>query len=342
MPRKPLPDAHYTRRGRAAFFFAARTPGLSPLRLTAVPGALIRFLTALISIPPTAPRRRGAESRARMLRTWRQVAVAVLIAGAAIAAQLAALAPAQAVVSTITISATSRFTPVTGSVYVVFHGGKYGSARIHGNISGVTAGEVATLYAQRFPYTKAAKPVSSVRLSPPGTTAPYSFSVTPTLATHYWVKLFASGTSTTPLATSRRQNVYVVPSGRAKGGRTCGRPVCHETFRIFSVLPRSALRIEMSKHLYPYFGLRLGATSVPPPPRWLYRNAGHASVARARRISAGEFETTLRFSFRIGNHSYHWNWLSCSKDTVSRDGLGVPGHHGCGARRVLRTVGYLG
>ncbi len=32
----------------------------------------------------------------------------------------------------------------------------------------------------------------------------------------------------------------------------------------------------------------------------------------------------------------------CVKDTVSRDGLGLPGSHGCGARRVLRTVSYLG
>ena len=28
--------------------------------------------------------------------------------------------------------------------------------------------------------------------------------------------------------------------------------------------------------------------------------------------------------------------------TVSRDGLGVPGYHGCGSSPVLRTVAYLG
>jgi len=27
---------------------------------------------------------------------------------------------------------------------------------------------------------------------------------------------------------------------------------------------------------------------------------------------------------------------------VSTDGLGLPGSHGCGARRILRTVSYLG
>jgi hypothetical protein len=78
------------------------------------------------------------------------------------------------------------------------------------------------------------------------------------------------------------------------------------------------------------------------PPRWLYLDAGHASVSGARRISAGEFERTLMFSFTIGNDGFYWGWTVCTKDAVSRDGLGLPGSHGCGARRVLRTVSYLG
>jgi hypothetical protein len=98
----------------------------------------------------------------------------------------------------------------------------------------------------------------------------------------------------------------------------------------------------MSKHMYPYFGVRLGNAAVPPAPKWLYLNAGHATVAPARRISASEFEETLKYSFTIGNHSYNWSWNSCWKDTVSKDGLGLPGHHSCGASRVLRTPQYLG
>ena len=284
-----------------------------------------------------------AESKERMLRAWRRVTfVATLAGSAAMAAQLAAVVPAQAATPTVTVAATSSSPPVTGDVFVVFRGGKYGSARIHGTITGAAAGEVATLYAQRFPYTTAARPVSSIALSVTGTRTTYSFTVTPTLATRYQVKIFASKSATTPLATSPRQNLYVMNSGWTTGGKTCGRPVCHETLHLFTVLPSTALRVEMSKPFYPYFGINLSTAGTPPPPRWLYLNAGDASVSGARRISAGEYERTLTFSFTVGNDGYDWDWTVCVKDTVSRDGLGLPGSHGCGAGRVLRTVSYLG
>jgi hypothetical protein len=166
--------------------------------------------------------------------------------------------------------------------------------------------------------------------------------VTPALATRYKVKLFARKTATTPLATSRTHSVYVTVGGSATGGRPCGRPVCRETLRQFVILPGSALRLEMSKPFYPYFGLTRGSAGAPALPKWLYLSAGRASVGRAQRISAVEFERTITFSFTIGTHPYSWAWLVCLKDTVSRDGLGVPGHHGCGSSPVLRTVAYLG
>jgi hypothetical protein len=284
-----------------------------------------------------------AESKERMLRAWRRATfVAVLAGSAAIAAQLAGVVPAQAATPAITIAATSSIPPVTGDVYVVYLSGKYGSARIHGTITGATTGEVATLYAQRFPYTTAAKPVRSITLSATGPATAYSFTVAPTLATRYQVKLFARKSATTPVATSPRQNVYVVTNGYITGGKACGRPVCHETLHIYTILPSSALGVEMGNAWYPYFGLNLSATSTPPPPRWLYLYAGHASVSGAHRISASEFENTLTYTFTVGNDGYYWDWTACTKDTVSRDGLGLPGSHGCGARRVLRTVSYLG
>jgi eukaryotic-like serine/threonine-protein kinase len=278
-----------------------------------------------------------------MFRSWRGVTlVATLLGSAAIAAQLAAVVPARAATPAVTVAARSSIPPVTGDVFVVYHGGTYGSARIHGTIAGAAAGEVVTLYAQRFPYTAGAKPVSSVTLSATGPTTAYSFTVAPTLATRYQVKLFASKTATTPLATSPRQNLYVVTNGRVTGLNTCGRPVCHETLHIYTILPSSALRVQMGQPWYPYFGINLSATGTPSPPRWLYLHAGHASVSAARRISAGEFENTLTLSFTIGHDGYYWGWTACTKDVVSRDGLGLPGSHGCGAHRVFRTVAYLG
>jgi len=261
-----------------------------------------------------------------------------LVGGAAIATPLAAVVPAQAAAPTITIAAASKIKPVTGDVYVVYLGGSYNNATIHGTITAAAAGEVATLYAQRFPYTKAPAPLRSVTLSGSGTRT-YSFTVTPTLATRYKVKLFAKSTL---LATSPTKSVYVVANGSVTGGAPCGRPVCKETFHVYTVLPSSALGVEMRKHVYPYFGLNLSPVVEPPPPTWLYLNAGHASVSAARRINANVFENTITFTFTIGNDGYYWAWIACTKDTVSADGLGLPGYHGCGASKVLRTVAYLG
>jgi hypothetical protein len=284
-----------------------------------------------------------AESKEHMLGAWRRVTlVAALTGSAAIAAQLAGVVPAQAATPAITVAATSSNSTVTGDVFVYFLGGKYGSARIHGTITGATTGEVATLYAQRFPYTTAAKPARSITLTATGPTTAYSFTVAPTLATRYQVKVFARKSATTPLATSPRQNLYVVSNGYYTGGKTCGGPACRETFHNYIVVPSSTLRVEMSKPLYPYFGINLSATGTPPEPRWIYLNAGHPSVSGARQISASEFEITVTFSFTIGNDGYYFDWAACAKDTLSADGLGLPGSHGCGARRIPRTISYIG
>ena len=150
-----------------------------------------------------------------MLGAWRRVTLVALTAGAAIAAQLAGVAPAQAAGPAITIAAASKIGPVTGYVVVAYRQGKYASARVHGTITGATAGEVVTLYAQSFPYAKASAPVRSATLRAGGTTA-YSFTVTPTLATRYKVKLFARKTAASPLATSPVKNVYVTVGGAGR------------------------------------------------------------------------------------------------------------------------------
>lgn len=274
----------------------------------------------------------------RIPRAWQRAAVAALAGGAAIAAQLTAIAPAQAAAPTVTIAAASKIKPVTGDVMVAYHGGSHGNAVIHGRITGGAAGDVVTLYAQRFPYTKAPLPVHSVTLGGTGART-YSFTVTPTLATRYKVRLSAR---TTLLATSPTQTVYVVASAVGKGAAACSRPVCKETLHLYWVLPSSALSVEMRKHVYPYFGLNLAPVVEPPLPAWLYLNAGHARVSASRRISASEYENTITLTFTVGQDGYHWDWATCTKDTVSTDGIGLPGHHNCGARKIPRTVAYLG
>jgi hypothetical protein len=266
-----------------------------------------------------------------------------LAAGVAAATQLAAVGPAQAAGGpAITIAVTSRIKPVTNDVFVVYRSGALASARIHGTVTGAKAGEVAALYAQQFPYTVKPRLLTSFRLR--AATRTYSIAVTPTLATRYEVRLFPNGMfNTPPLAISRVRDLYVVAGGFFTGGSaTCSRPVCHQTFHVFTILPIPALSIEGHKHPYPYFGLNLGTVRVPPPPRTLVVFAGHAHVTPPTQVSPVEFERTITFSFTIGGHSFAWAWLECTKDSEGRDGLGLPGSHGCGASQVPRTIPYLG
>jgi hypothetical protein len=276
-----------------------------------------------------------------MVRQWRRAALMALVGAAAVAAQLAATSPAQAAAPAITIAATSKFPQVTHDVFVVYRAGAGATAKIHGTITGATAGEVAALYAQQFPYKRPAVRLSSITLKT--ATMTYSFTVTPTLATRYAVRLFAGSKATTPIASSPARNLYVANQQvLTKGLQGCSRPVCHETLPVDTFVPASTLSTEIGKHVYPYFAVNLGGANVPPQPKLLDLNGGHAKVTKTSRISAGEFKYTITYSFTIGNHSANLVFNFCTKDTESRDGLGLPGSHSCGASRIPANAPYLG
>jgi hypothetical protein len=288
----------------------------------------------------TMPAKR-AEDGGRMLRSWRRGAIVALVAGAAIAAQLVAISPALAAGPTVSITATSKF-KVTNDVFVVYHIAAFDKATIHGTVKGGAAGEVATLFAQQFPFKKV--PVKAGTVTLKGGTATYSFTVTPTLYTKYSVRLFASKTATKTLASSGTQILYVASdqSFSNPSPANCARPVCHESLTVDTFVPGSALGYEMGKHDYPYFGANFNATKVPPPPSWVYLNGGHAAVTKARKLSATEFQNKLTFSFTIGNNAANWIGLFCTKDNVYKDGLGLPGSHGCGSSRISTSTPYVG
>jgi hypothetical protein len=284
-----------------------------------------------------------------MLRAWRRAAVAALAGAAALAAQFAVIAPAQAAAPTITINATTKLTGVakaTGDWLVIYHAGVGGaSGTIHGKVTGVTKGEVVTLYAQQFPFKKPAVKAASATVKVNGSTT-YSFTVTPTFATRYKVRLFASATAKTALALSATQYVYVTelasfPNPPTKSCGTVAPVTCHASFTVFEFVPPSALAFEMHKHVYPYFGLNLSPNSVPPAPKVLFLNAGNPSV-KVGKVNAGEFKITVSFTFNIGADAARWDFNECQKDTLSKDGLGLPGSHGCGASKFSVTAAYLG
>jgi len=240
------------------------------------------------------------------------------------------------------ISAKSDFAPLHGDVFVVYHGGKDASARLRGVIKGVTSGEVAQLRAQPFPYSHVPVPVGSVILHRQGTAAPFAFTVTPSVATRYTVELLSSSTATKLVASSATRTIYVTLTGSTENAQTCGRPVCHQTFHMHVSVPASALETEISKAWLPYFAVKLGPGKEPSPPKMLVLGAGNPNVSASQRVSASEFDLVITFSFRIGNNAFNWNWNTCLKDTEAVDGIGLPGHHSCGAPQVLASATYLG
>jgi hypothetical protein len=276
-----------------------------------------------------------------MVRSWRGAAVAALAGAAAIAAQFTAITPAQAAAPTISIFATSKFPAVTHEVFVLYHGASgTNAAAIHGRITGAAAGEVAALYGQQFPYKSAPTRLGAITLK---SSAPvYSFKVAPTLATHYAVRLFASSTSHAVLATSAVQNVYVTPLGSVSFNYKCPRPQCTLFLHLSEFLPSSALSTEMGKHIYPYFAVNLSPTGTPPLPKVIFLNAGNPVVSGLHKINAGEFGFTLAWTFTIGNDFAQPAAIECQKDSLTKDGLGLPGSHGCGLSKLSTSQLYVG
>lgn len=245
----------------------------------------------------------------------------------------------------ISIAAKSKLTGVTkatGDVLVVFSDGQFSKATISGSIANGTAGEIAKLYAQQFPFKKLAVPVGApIRLSRTGTSS-YSFSVTPTFATHYKVRLFASN-GTTFLTTSPTVSVYDASLGLGfVGVKRCHRPVCHETLHFNTVVPPSALHSEMTKKWYFYFGINLSRTGAPRAPKTLRLGAGSAHLLSTRKVNGHEYAVSWSYTFRIGNDGYFWLPAICQRDIEAKDGLNLPGHHSCGNRTIPSNIPYLG
>ena len=62
-----------------------------------------------------------------------------------------------------------------------------------------------------------------------------------------------------------------------------------------------------------------------------------------QRLAADQFITTVSYSFSVGhNAAYTWAWNECLKDAVATDGIGLPGHHGCGDQQIASSAPYLG
>lgn len=281
-----------------------------------------------------------------MSRIWRWIAAAAM-AGGLIAA---GAAPAQAAGPGygITISAMSLNYPgaVKGLVdnypLVIYKDANSGldTAIISGDITGAASGDVATLLAKPFGHKPFTATGDTITLRPSGSTPlAYTFNVTPTLATSYEVQV----TGPAGKASSAPVTVYVTEwPGAAPWSTKCARADCTFSFEFYEELPPSAYKTEAMKPWYFYFDLdpKLSAKSFP---EYLYLDKS-ATVSRVHKFSSDQFYVVVKWSYKtsLKKPARYGLALLCTQETESKDGLGLPGHHGCGAGRVRTTAPYIG
>jgi hypothetical protein len=271
----------------------------------------------------------------RKSRLWRGTAVLAAACGLAGAEAGPALAASPAAIS-VTIATKSALPKVSGHTLVVFRGSpRVATATVSGTVTGAASGAKATLLAERFG-TKAYSPAAGpVALRSRHGAAPYSFRVHPAFATSYKVQVSGS------MATSGARTVYVTPGASVTGKRSCSRPVCHIKLRVSVKVPSTAYATETAKHWFLYSGLRLGSGRAPAAPEIL-KLSHSATASKPQRLHPNEFVVTLRFTFRIGSHSFRWRLNFCTRDSEAADGIGLPGHHRCGNKEISATRPYLG
>jgi hypothetical protein len=71
-------------------------------------------------------------------------------------------------------------------------------------------------------------------------------------------------------------------------------------------------------------------------------SGGHGSTTKPKQLASNTFFFWVNYRFTIGSHSYYWLWPTCSEDSEATDGMGRPGSHGCGTKRISSHVNYLG
>jgi hypothetical protein len=271
----------------------------------------------------------------------------VIAAGATVAAtgttapSHVALRPAaayQAPLITIPVTATGA-SAVSGRAAVYYHDGKDGTAQVAGTITGAAKGDLVQVYAQPFPFTGKPAIVGSDSLMPAGGTAKYHFTVTPSIATRYQVKVL-SRTSPNPLATSPVKTIYVQGVWEGTVGDSCSDTTCKVKTSYVVHVPASALQSQMSKHIYTYFAVTYSSRY----PAVLRLGAGNPVVAVPQKTGPDVFRVSVTFTYPSGDAGAPSRFAStvCTKDSEPANGVGFPGAHGCGGVTTAGPSAYLG
>jgi hypothetical protein len=265
-----------------------------------------------------------------MSKFWRVLAP-VVAAGGLIAAGAIPAASASPTAYAITIGSKSALPHISGHTLVVFATAGLRAATVSGTVTGGTTSDVATLWSKPFGASKFAATTSTVTL----TTGSYSFSVRPSRATAYEVQVTSGATvdiNSTPVT------VYVTEGGRTGGKRqSCSSTRCTFSYRSTEILPAAAYQTEAHKKFYLY--LAVGYPTLPGK----FTLDTSAKASGPTRINSGSFRLTFTWYVTLRHGSAHWLTLACSKDTEGRDGMGLPGRHGCGDTTISRKgLVYVG
>jgi hypothetical protein len=273
-------------------------------------------------------------------RFWRGAALVAAVCGLVGAGAGTAVAASPAAAISFTIASKSALKPVSGHTLVVFLGtGNTAAATVSGKATGAPIADQVTLMAEKFgatTYSATGTPMTVTSANQ----GSYSFTVRPGLATSYKVEVTDSGTV---VATSTvKTMVYVVSPASLSGKTGCSRPTCHITLKVSVKVPISAYGAETAKHWYLYSRLFLSKHGEPKPPKLLELNHS-ATASKPAKLHTYEFTVTIRFTFRIGAHDgYRWAINFCTKDSEAKDGVGLPGGHGCGNKWISADPAYLG
>jgi len=286
--------------------------------------------------PPTAP-----QPKRRAL--WFVVAGVAAVALAAVAAAVFLLNKTSLPTPAITVSAATANNAVDGNVYVYYHVKRLANATITATVAHGTKGEVAQLTAQPYPFKAPAQVMSSAKIT--GGQQRLSFQVAPSLATRYRVQIVRSSGTSSALATSKSQTVYVALIAHYKyTQKTCPRPKCFVTILFTVPVAQAALQAEQAKHVYVYWGINL-RTSGPEPadPTTLKLQQQLLTTDPTAPARGGEYRMTLAFKFTVNNDAFRYHWNICTKANVSADGIGLPGTSQCGSPSIpAQSPGYLG
>ena len=241
-------------------------------------------------------------------------------------------------------SVSSAFAADAGNVFVMYQDGADSSAQVSAQVTNAVSGEVARLYAQQFPFTSPPALAGSAALDLSGTTAQYTFAVTPTLATRYTVEVFRNSAANAPLATSATSTVYVVMNQPGSNTSKCSGSQCqsHETVTV--IVPASALSAQLSEPIYTYFAINYVASGTATKPGTLQLGAGDPTVSTPQQISADEYQFSLTFSYSTNNEGYDADWRHCTKSLEAQDGIGLPGSgdYSCGSQTIQDSLTYIG